>query len=109
MVEPPMTLESKTPEELAAILGEHLRRSRVLRRMTQAELAAKAQISERSVSVLECGSGSTVETMLRVIKALDHLEIVDAFAPLPSVDPFLHLRGRVPQYRRVRKRQGESK
>lgn len=103
-----MSLQSMTPEELAVLLGEHLRRSRVLRRFTQAEMAALANVSERSISALECGTGSTVATLLRIMKALDKLSALDALVPIPSVDPLSMLKGGKPQYRRVRKRKGEQ-
>lgn len=102
-----MSLDSKTPQELAIIIGEHLRRSRVLRRLTHAEVAARTGVSKRSIGALEGGRGSSVDTFVRVLKVLDKLEAINVLAPIPSVDPLSLLKGGKPKYQRVRKRQGE--
>ena len=78
---------SSTPEELQQALGERLRRLRLRRDLDQLQAAAKAGISEKALRNLEAGRGSTVETLLRVLKALDALSGLDTLAPPPSVSP----------------------
>ena len=98
-----MTLAFLTPEELARELGERLRAIRIGRGFEQAELAARAGVSRKTVGNLEQGLGSSVETLLRVLKALGSLEGIDALAPRPSINPLALLRRTAPP-RRVRKR-----
>jgi transcriptional regulator with XRE-family HTH domain len=95
----------QTPDELQAALGERLKRLRLNRNLDQKSTAEKAGISERALRNLESGHGSTVETMLRVLKALDYLQGIDMLAPEPTVNPLDLLRQRkAPQ--RVRRTSG---
>jgi transcriptional regulator with XRE-family HTH domain len=82
----------KTPGELQIALGERLRRIRLSRNADQATTAAKAGISERALRNLEAGRGSTVETLVRFLKALDALNGIDLLAPQPLVSPMMLLR-----------------
>ncbi len=53
------------------MLGNELRKARLAARLTQEELAFKANISRNYVSLLELGEKSpTVQILLRVCKAL---------------------------------------
>jgi transcriptional regulator with XRE-family HTH domain len=81
-----------TPEELQTVLGERLRRLRLDRNLDQRSTAEKAGISEKALRNLEGGRGSTVETLLRVLKALDHLQGIEMLAPEISVNPLELLR-----------------
>ncbi|MBI4755608.1 MAG: helix-turn-helix transcriptional regulator [Betaproteobacteria bacterium] len=94
-----------TPQELQVALGERLRRVRLSRNQDQRSTSEKAGISEKALRSLETGRGSTVETLLRVLKALDCLDGIDMLAPQPGVDPMALLsRSRPPQRaRRPRK------
>lgn len=83
-----------TPDELQTALGERLKRLRLNRNLDQRATAEKAGISERALRNLESGHGSTVETMLRVLKALDYLQGIDMLAPETSVNPLALLRQR---------------
>lgn len=91
-----------TPEELQAALGERLKRLRLNRNLDQRSTAEKAGISERALRNLESGQGSTVETLLRTLKALDYLQGINMLAPEASVNPLDLLRqSKAPQ--RVRR------
>lgn len=82
----------QTPEELQLALGERLRRLRLSRNLDQRTTAERAGLSEKALRNLETGRGSTVESLLRVLKALDSLDGLDALAPEVSVDPLALLR-----------------
>ena len=100
---PVMSLSFKTPDELQAVLGERLRALRLSRNFSQRELADKAGVSLRALHSLEAGSGSTLETFLRVLKALNAVDAIEALAPQPKVSPLALLKmGAVP--RRVRRK-----
>jgi transcriptional regulator with XRE-family HTH domain len=92
----------KTPDELQTALGERLKRLRLNRNLDQRATAEKAGISERALRNLENGNGSTVETLLRTLKALDYLQGINMLAPEASVNPLDLLRqSKLPQ--RVRR------
>jgi len=81
-----------TSAELQANLGERLRRLRLNRNLDQRTTSEKAGISERALRNLEGGRGSTIETMLRVLKALDYLQGIEMLAPEVNVNPLDLLR-----------------
>ena len=96
------TLSFSAPNELQELLGERLKRLRLNRNLDQRTTAEKAGISEKALRNLESGRGSTVETLLRVLKALDYLRGLDMLAPEISVNP-LDLLRQAKQPRRVRR------
>lgn len=87
-----------TPEEIQTQLGERVRRLRLNRNQDQAQVAAKAGVSERALRGLETGKGSQLITLIRVLKALEALDSLNALAPEPSISPMTMLkRGQAPQ------------
>lgn len=100
-------MDFKTPEELQNVLGARLRQLRLSRNIGQRAAADKAGISEKALRNLESGRGSTVETLLRTLKALDFLEGIEMLAPEISVDPLALLHSSKPpqRVRRPRKPQ----
>jgi transcriptional regulator with XRE-family HTH domain len=84
----------KTPDEIAVDLGERIRALRLAADCTQAVAADKAGVSVRSLRDLESGQGSTVQTLVRVLKALGVQEVVDAIAPTPRVSPLQLLKNK---------------
>lgn len=101
-------LHFKTSDELQIALGERLRRLRLSRNIDQCTLAEKAGISEKALRNLEGGRGSTVETLLRTLKALDHLEGIETLAPEVTVNPIALLHTLKPP-QRVRRPRGPRK
>ena len=98
----------KSISELQAALGGQLQNLRISKNLDQRTTAEKAGISEKALRNLEAGRGSTVETLLRVLKALDTLEGIEMLAPKPSVNPLSLLRGTKVR-RRVRHPRGMKK
>ncbi len=86
-------LSFKTLAQLQTLLGEQMRRLRLTRNLDQRTTAEKAGVSEKSLRNLEAGRGSTVETLLRTLKALDSLDLLQSIAPEPTVNPLELLRG----------------
>jgi hypothetical protein len=85
-------LSFKSVSELQALLGDQLQALRQSKDLKQITTAEKAGISEKALRNLEAGRGSTVESFLRVLKALDSLEGLELLAPKPSVRPLALLR-----------------
>jgi transcriptional regulator with XRE-family HTH domain len=71
-------------DELEQRLGERLRRLRIERNLTQAELAEAANVSLGALKRLERGRGSTTTTLAGVLRALDQERWIDALGPGPS-------------------------
>lgn len=89
--------------ELQRDLGERVRRLRLRRNFDQRMTAEKAGISERALRSLETGRGSTVETFLRVLRAVEALDGLEALAPRPGIDPMDLLRRGRREPQRVRR------
>ena len=94
-----MELSVKTPKELQKQLGERLKLLRISRNYSQMELAKKAGISLKTLRNLEHGKGSSVETLVRTLKALDATNVLDQLAPIPTVSPLAILRNPSPPQR----------
>lgn len=98
----------RTPEELQSALGGRIRKLRLSRNMDQLATAGKAGISEKALRNLEAGRGSTIETLLRTLKALGSLEGIEMLAPDVTVDPLALLHSPKPP-RRVRRSRTQKK
>ena len=57
-------------DELECVLGQRLRSIRIYHRLTQEQLAERANISVGAVKHIESGSGSTISTMVKVLRVL---------------------------------------
>src|ERR1035438_5037462 len=88
-------IDFSTPLELQTLLGERLRRLRRTRGLDQRATAERAGISEKALRNLEGGHGSTVETLLRTLKALDALDGLEMLVPEATVNPLALLPRRV--------------
>src|ERR1035437_4582634 len=98
----------KSAEELQGIFGEQLQNLRIAKNLDQRTTAEKAGISEKALRNLEAGRGSSVGSLLRVLKALDSLEGIKMLAPKPSVNPIALLRSTEVR-QRVRHPQGRQR
>ncbi len=78
---------TKSPEELERLLGERIRRLRLRKNFTQDETARRAGLSRRSIFSLESGRGGTIESLVRVLKALDSTDGLAAIAPEAGISP----------------------
>ncbi len=97
-----------SPHELEVALGGRLRELRLRQNLGQAEVAASAGVGRRAIYTLESGGGSTVETLLRVLKALGVTDPIAALAPAPQVSPLAVLRSPKPPQRAGRKPKGKT-
>lgn len=82
-----MSAVINSPDELVQALGNRLKSLRLSSGMTQGTLADKAGVSPRALRDLEAGRGSTLHTLVRVLKALGAEQGIDALVPQPRVSP----------------------
>jgi len=91
----PQPVQMRTRE-----LGQRVRRARLRREITAAELAAKAGISRNTLAALEAGKpGVTLATFATVLWALGLDETLD-----PVANPDLDTHGKTLENSRARKR-----
>jgi transcriptional regulator with XRE-family HTH domain len=76
---------------LQSDLGKRVRQLRLFRNVDQRTIAERAGISLRALGKLENGRGSTLETLLRTLKALDYVQGIEMLAPEVTVNPIAML------------------
>ncbi len=98
-----------SPDEIQAVFGKQLQKLRISKNLDQITTAEKAGVSEKALRNLEKGRGSSVETLIRVLKALDSLDGLRLLAPKASVSPLALLRHSGGERRRVRRSSKEAR
>ena len=73
--------------EVMSEIGRRLQRYRLQQNRTLRQIAAAAGISERTALRTEAGENPTLETLVRVLRALGRLDTLDALFPPPLVSP----------------------
>lgn len=94
-----MAIDLSTPAELEATLGEQIRAARLLRNLSQEALASDAGVSRTAVRNLEGGKGSTVETLVRVLKAMERTDWISMLQPAVAISPLQMLKSTSPRQR----------
>lgn len=92
-----------SPDEFEIDIGEKLRALRLSRNLDQASLASRAGVSLSALKSLEAGRGSTLHTLVRVVRALGREDWFASIAPVASINPLTVPRS-APQRQRARKR-----
>ena len=77
-------------------LGTRIEQYRIGQEMTQAQLAAKAGVGKRTIERLESGESLQLGVLLRVLRALEIIESLDALVPEAAARPMdlLKLKGK---------------
>ncbi len=78
---------ARTVEEWEDILGDQVRRARIDADLRQQDLARLAGVSEVALRNLENGRGSSLTTLIRVVRALERTDWFEALAPSVTVRP----------------------
>lgn len=80
-------LNIRNTEEWEHSVGSQIQALRVRKRVNQKELADLANVSISAIKNLEGGKGSTLKTFIRVLRALDRTDLLDAIQPEITVSP----------------------
>ena len=67
--------------------GAQVRRARLLADIDQVSLADAANISPVTLANLEKGGGSTLKTLIKVLRALGRDDWLETLEPVPAVSP----------------------
>ncbi|WP_375542465.1 helix-turn-helix domain-containing protein [Paraburkholderia sp. CNPSo 3272] len=68
------------------LVGERLKRLRVNRNLDQVTVSKRAGISVRALRNLECGNGSSLHTLIVVLRVLGRETWLDTIAPVPTIN-----------------------
>ncbi|WP_106753533.1 helix-turn-helix domain-containing protein [Pannonibacter carbonis] len=86
-------------------LGASLASHRLSRNLRQDDVAAQAGVSRGVVARLEAGEGGTIDSLIRVLKALGLEDRISVLVPVATLSP-LDPRGRGDQRQRARPASG---
>ncbi|ANH70991.1 helix-turn-helix domain-containing protein [Mitsuaria sp. 7] len=74
-------------DEVEQGIGETIRALRLQLNLDQATVAERSGVSVRALRNLEKGAGSTVRTLLVVMRVLGRESWFDGMAPMPTINP----------------------
>jgi len=90
-----------TTDEWAMELGGNLRDIRLRQNIDQRQLAAQADVALNAVKRLETGKGSTVASLIKVLRALGREAWLQTLAPQVTVSPLQLLKAKKPARQRA--------
>ena len=95
-----------TPEAIEAALGRQLEKLRLSRNVSQARLAEEAGVSRRTITRLANGEGVSMDTFIRVMRALGVADRLENLLPDPATRPIERVRLGGRERKRARKKAG---
>lgn len=85
-------------------IGDRLKQYRILAGMTQADLEKKSGVSVRSISRLEQGASVQLESLIKILLALNLENNIDLLIPDQTKRPSYYLNVNEKKRQRVRKK-----
>jgi transcriptional regulator with XRE-family HTH domain len=89
-------------DQVMQALGQRLEAYRISRNIRQSDLADMAGLSRMTVSKLESGKGGTLDSLLRVLRALGVEDRLQLIVPEAGISPLDPRSGKGQQRQRVR-------
>jgi transcriptional regulator with XRE-family HTH domain len=82
----------KTTEEWEKELGQQIRDLRLWQNIDQQRLAEQAGVALNVVKRLESGKGTTVSSMIKILRSLGRIDWLTTLAPVVSISPLQMLK-----------------
>ncbi len=104
-----MNFTAMTDKAVLAEFGIRIKRERLNQNITQVDLANHAGVARKVIQQLESGHGCTLESLIRILRALARLDQIDSLLPDPGISPvqLAHLLGK--ERHRASGRRGSKK
>ena len=83
-------------------IGNYLRHVRLKQNKTQAQLAEMAGLNRWTISQIEKGESVTLTSLIRILRAMDNLYLLEAFEFSDEISPLEYARLKKQQKKRVR-------
>jgi transcriptional regulator with XRE-family HTH domain len=77
------------------MVGDFIRQTRINRNMTQEDLAQAAGVNRSTIHYMERGEKGNIETLVRLLRALDQLELFEQFLPVTNISPIAFIKQQV--------------
>lgn len=97
-------MNDKTPDEWEVELGQQVRDVRLRQNIDQQRLAEQAGVALNVVKRLEGGKGTTVTSLIKILRALGRVEWLSTLAPAVSISPLQMLHEKPARQRASRTR-----
>jgi len=97
-------MNDKTPDEWEVELGLQVRDVRLRQNIDQQRLAEQAGVALNVVKRLEGGKGTTVISLIKILRALGRVEWLNTLAPVVSISPLQMLHEKPARQRASRTR-----
>lgn len=79
-----------TDEETEQIIGENIKALRLQKNILRKKLCSQAGVSLTALKNLETGKGTTLKTLVKIVRALGRQDWLIALAPKATINP-LHM------------------
>lgn len=98
--------ELRTPEEWEHVIGEQIKRLRLLKNMDQRDLARFSGIALGVVKNLEAGKGCTLRSFIKVLRTLERVDWLTTLQPEITISPMQIIKSynKAPRQRASKKR-----
>ena len=96
------SMSTATPEEIGAEMGRRFEKIRLGRNINQTQLAQEAGVSRRTITRLENGGNVSLDTVIRVLRALGLVDRLTDLLPDPGVRPIERVRFKGRERQRAR-------
>jgi transcriptional regulator with XRE-family HTH domain len=90
-------------------LGAELKRMRLERNLTQAEVAERAGLDRTTIVKLEAGRAATLLTVVQVLRAIGRLDLLNTFHEEPKLTPYMLVEQQEKYLKNQRKRASRKK
>lgn len=98
-----------TDANAVARLGKEIKRMRLERNLSQADIAQHTGLDRSTVQRLEGGRAATLLTVVQVLRALDRLDLLDPWVQERRATPMMLLEQEEAYERNRRKRAGRNR
>lgn len=88
-----------TTKELEAELGKQIRTLRLRLDLDQKQMAERAGIALNAVKNLETGKGTSLHSLIQVLRTLNRTDWLGTLAPTVSISPVQMLKTKMPRQR----------
>ncbi len=80
-------IQLSTNSQIEQKLGERLKNRRLDLNITQQEAAERSGLSRRTITSIENGEGSTLASLIALLRGLNALDTLESFLPDPGISP----------------------
>lgn len=99
---------AESDKALAESIGSYIQYHRLNQNRTQAEVSLSAGISRSTLSLLERGETVTLNSLLRVLRVLNLLTVMDTFRVEEEIGPLAYAKLKKKERKRARRSDGPS-